>query len=183
MTLSSKTMGIILIGYRGSGKTTIGRKLAERLHCDFVDTDERIVQKAGLTIREIFEKDGEPGFRALETQALRLALKHQNAVISLGGGAILRPQHRQLITASGHSIFYLSADPITLAHRIAADTTTAANRPALTNLGGAEEEVRQVLTQREPLYRQLMHHEVPAGKLTIDQAVQEILRLHPAATN
>jgi shikimate kinase len=170
-------MSIILIGYRGSGKTTVGRLLAERLGYAFIDNDERITAAAGKSIKEIFEEGGEARFRDLETQAILAIAGSENHVLSLGGGAILREENRRAIAGAGHKIVYLRADPAVLHHRIHADTATAANRPALTKLGGGIEEIRSVLAAREPIYRKVMTAEVDVTAKSPDEVVAEILRL------
>src|SRR4051794_9271902 len=88
-------MSIVLIGYRGSGKTTIGRKLADRLWQTFVDTDERIVARAGKSIREIFDQHGEAHFRQIEREVVGEAAKLVDHVIALGGGAPAHAENRK----------------------------------------------------------------------------------------
>src|SRR5687767_14192362 len=117
-------MSIALIGYRGSGKTTIGRKLADRLWQPFVDTDELVIRKAGKSIREIFEQDGEPAFRDLESQAVHDVSLLSEHVISLGGGALLREQNRKTLKDAGHKLIYLRCDPDELLRRILSDPAT-----------------------------------------------------------
>lgn len=170
-------MGIVLLGYRGSGKTTVGRKLADKLWCDFVDADEEIVRKAGKSIKEIFATDGEAAFRDLESEVLADLLNRDNAVISCGGGIILRETNRQALIASTHARVYLRCEPETLLNRIEADPATAESRPALTNLGGSLDEVRTLLAAREPLYRQAMTAELEVTNLTADEAVIRITKL------
>lgn len=170
-------MSILLVGYRGSGKTSIGKKLADRLWQPFVDTDDLIVRAAGRSIREIFADAGEESFRDLESEALRQALALKDHVISLGGGAVIREQNRKLIRDSGHRVIYLRCDPATLHQRIAADPATAANRPALTPSGGNLDEIKAILAQREPWYRQVMSAELEVTHLSIDDAVVYIVRL------
>src|SRR3954468_8661514 len=104
-------MSIVLIGYRGSGKTTTGQKLADRLWQDLVDTDKLIVKKAGKSIKEIFEQEGEGRFRDLESEVVREVVKLQDVVISMGGGAVLREENRQAIKDSGHKVIYLKCEP------------------------------------------------------------------------
>lgn len=170
-------MSIVLIGYRGSGKTTIGQKLADRLWQKLVDTDKLVVERAGKSIKDIFEQDGEPRFRDLEAEAVRDALARKEVVISLGGGAILRDENRAAIRAAGHKVIYLRCDPETLYHRIQADTNTAATRPNLTHLGGGVDEIEKVLAEREPLYRSLMTAELDVTNLSVPDAVVYIVRL------
>lgn len=169
-------MGLILIGYRGSGKTTIGRKLASRLWWKFVDTDALIVQSAGKSIKEIFEQDGEPHFRALETVAVQTACGLQDHIIALGGGAVMKEENRAIIKSSGHKIAYLRCTPEVLLQRIQSDTATLLNRPNLSALGGIKE-IENLLGQREPLYRELQSFELDVTNLTPDEAVVHLSRM------
>src|SRR5438552_4248605 len=158
-------MNVVLIGYRGSGKTTVGQKLADRLWLSFVDTDEMITRAAGKMIREIFEQDGEGKFRELEIAAIREACGRKDHVIALGGGAVLRQENRDLLKQAGHKIVYLRCDPQVLLQRIASDPETGSMRPDLTHLGGGIEEIRHLLAQREPLYREIMNFELDVTNL------------------
>ena len=167
----------ILIGYRGSGKTTIGRRLAEKLWQQFVDTDEMIVSRAGMSIADIFEQQGEARFRELESETIADACKLQDHVIALGGGALLREANREIIKASGHKLIYLKCEPKELYNRIKNDPATAASRPALTPHGGSQTEIEKVLADREPIYRAEMHAELDVTHLTPDEAVVYIVRL------
>jgi len=171
-------MATVLIGYRGSGKTSIGRRLADRLWQPFVDTDEQIVARAGKTIREIFAQSGEAAFRDLEQQIVQESLSSgEDRVISLGGGAVLRDANRALIGSGAHKVIYLRCDPAALHQRIHADPDTAANRPNLTHLGGGIAEIERLLAEREPLYRSLMTSELDVTHLTPEDAVVYITRM------
>ena len=170
-------MSIFLIGYRGSGKSTVGRKLADRLWQPFVDTDDLVVTKAGKTIGEIFAQDGEQRFRDLETEAVREVCLLQEHVISLGGGSLLRPENRDAIKASGHKLVYLKCDPEELAKRIAADPMSAESRPPLTGYGGSVEEIQQLLAVREPIYREMKHAELDVTYLSPEDVVVYVVRL------
>lgn len=170
-------MSTVLIGYRGSGKTTIGQKLADRLWQQLVDTDALVVQRAGRTIREIFETRGEGAFRALEADVVRETLKLNDVIISLGGGAVLREENREAIKASGHKVIYLRCEAEELLRRIQADAATAEQRPSLTNLGGGIEEVERLLADREPVYRSVMTAELDVTNLSVEEAVVYIVRL------
>jgi shikimate kinase len=170
-------MSVFLIGYRGSGKSSVGQHVARRLQWDFADTDTIITNATELTIREIFEQDGEEHFRLLETTAIKDVCKWDDTVIALGGGAITREVNRQLIADSGFPVIYLHADAKTLHDRIHSDPQTQATRPALTKLGGAVEEVAEVLSQRLPLYRSICTHEVDVTHLSVKQVADRIIEL------
>ena len=171
-------MSIVLIGYRGSGKTILGRKLADRLWQPFVDTDDLIVRKAGgKSIKEIFETEGEQRFRDLESEAVREVSLLQEHVIALGGGALVREENRKHIKDAGHKVVYLKCTPEVLLKHIQDDPETAATRPALTQLGGSVEEIRKLLVEREPIYRQAMTAELEVTNLTPEEAVVYIVRL------
>lgn len=169
-------MSILLIGYRGSGKTTLGRKLADQMWLPFVDTDEMIVKRAGKSIKEIFADQGEQGFRDLEAEVVREVCGLNDHVVSLGGGVILREENRGTIRSAGHKVVYLHSTPETLYGRISADPATQATRPNLTAAGGLEE-VKHLLAVREPLYREVMTAELDVTNLSPDEAVKYIARL------
>jgi len=170
-------MALVLIGYRGSGKSSIGCAVAGRLSATFIDLDELIVRQAGQDIRDIFARDGEECFRDLETKALRQALQISDAVIALGGGAVVREETRRLLKDAGGKVIYLRCQPEELLRRIEADPRTVLTRPNLTALGGGIEEIRLLLAQRQPLYRLAMDAELDVTKLAIDQAVMEIVKM------
>ncbi|MDB5326016.1 MAG: aroK [Phycisphaerales bacterium] len=167
-------MGIVLIGYRGSGKTSVGRLLADRRGAAFVDADVVLVARAGRSIREIFEQSGEAAFREMESEVLQDLLDRPGEVISLGGGVILREANRKRLIESGLPRVYLRAGAQTLHDRIHADPATAANRPALTHLGGGVEEIRTLLAAREPLYREVATHELDVTGLSVDEVVSRL---------
>ena len=163
---------LFLIGYRGSGKTTVARALADRLGWDFLDADAVLEERAGRTIRDIFVTDGETGFRDLESAVLADLAKRTNTVIATGGGIVLREANRQLLTANGF-VAWLTADAATLWSRIQGDPTTAERRPALA--GGGLDEVERLLAVREPLYRSVADVEVAVGPVSPDRAADAIL--------
>src|SRR6185503_7732340 len=142
-------MSIVLIGYRGSGKTSIGKRLADRLWQKCIDTDEMVVAKAGKSIADIFQQDGEAKFRALETESVKEAAAINEVVIALGGGAPLREENRRAIKDAGHRVVYLKCEPEELLKRINSDPMTGELRPHLTALGGGIDEINKVLAERE----------------------------------
>ncbi|HEX4945382.1 MAG TPA: shikimate kinase [Blastocatellia bacterium] len=141
---------IFLVGFMASGKTTVGRALAERLGVPFVDLDEEIVRAAGCTIAELIQQEGEAAFRALETECLRRAATQSAAVISLGGGAFTQASNRALVSQAGVSI-WLDAPFALCWERIQRDAVV---RP----LAATEEEARARFQQRIPIYEQAQVH-------------------------
>ena len=170
-------MSIVLIGYRGSGKTTIGKRLADRLWQPFVDVDDLIVKQAGKSIKEIFEKQGEPFFRELEQRVVKQVCQLSEHVIGMGGGTLGREANRKAIKDAGHKVIYLKCDAAELQRRIAADPQSAETRPNLTELGGGIDEIKKLLAEREPLYRQTMTAELDVTRLTPEEAVVYIARM------
>jgi shikimate kinase len=141
---------LYLIGYRGCGKTTVARLLGDLLGMPALDADEHLEQTAGNTIREIFAVEGEAGFRDRESQTVQGLTQRDSLIVSWGGGVILREANREALRAAG-KIVWLRAQPEVLLERIEKDPTTGARRPNLTVKGGLEE-IRHLLTIREPLY-------------------------------
>ncbi|MGE5610640.1 MAG: shikimate kinase [Bacillota bacterium] len=170
-------MNVALIGYRGCGKTTIGLKLADRLWQKFIDVDDRIVAKAGKSIKEIFEQDGETRFRDLETEVLQEIVQLQDHVVGLGGGTLIREENRKLLRAWADKVIYLKCDAKILLQRIQGDPRSAAMRPNLTNLGGGIAEIEAKLAEREPVYREVKHVELDVSNLSVDEAATYIGRM------
>jgi shikimate kinase len=170
-------MEVVLIGYRGSGKTTVGRKLADRMWSNFIDIDDLIVARAGKSIRQIFAEDGEERYRDMETDCLREALKLDAAVLGLGGGTVVREENRKLLKESGIKIIYLKCDPKVLLKRLENDPKSAETRPPLTPLGGGIEEIKLMIEQREPWYREVMKAELDVSNLTPEEALVYVTRL------
>lgn len=149
---------IFLIGYRGSGKSTVGRLLAAKLGWHFTDADDEIEARVGRTIAEIFAQEGESGFRRRETAIMIELANRQHSVIACGGGVILEAINRELLHRAGTCI-WLRCDVPTILDRIRSDEGST-RRPALTDLP-LESEVAQLLAEREPHYRS-------SAQLTID---------------
>lgn len=152
---------ILLVGPRGSGKTTVGRALAGRLGWAFADADEHVEAVAGKSVADIFAAEGEGGFRDREAAALADLCTRTEVVVATGGGAVLRPANRELLRRTGF-VAWLDVTPEAAWGRMQADPTTAARRPNLTAAGGLDE-VRTLIAAREPLYREAAHLVVPAG--------------------
>ena len=143
-------MNLTLIGYRATGKSTLAQPLAERLGWSWVDADVELERRAGRTIREIFDTDGEPEFRRLERETLVDLLTRDHLVIAAGGGAVLNSDTRRDFRNAG-PVVWLKASVDTIEQRLYGDSTTSQRRPNLTSAGGREE-VERLLSQREPIY-------------------------------
>lgn len=171
--MTPNDMTITLIGYRGSGKSSVAPLLAEALGWDWCDADQEIESQAGCSIRQIFESEGEAGFRSRETEVLNQLLARPRSVIAAGGGAILADINRQRMQTAG-PVVWLQANPETLAARIAGDQTSASRRPSLTSKS-AVEEVTDVLHARTPLYQAAATMTVDADQRSPQEIVDEIL--------
>jgi shikimate kinase len=148
MGTASRERSLLLAGMMGAGKTSVGRLLAQRLGWAFVDSDACVEQTQSRPIREIFALEGEARFRALEREALE-TLPASQAVVALGGGAVVDPATRKLLRAKG-TLVWLDASPEALAKRLGA----AGERPLLADLDGPEriERLRQLRAERAVAY-------------------------------
>lgn len=164
---------LLLTGYRGCGKSVVGQRLSMALSRDFIDTDTAIESAAGKSIAEIFEDVGQEGFRDLESQQIaNLITLSMPAVISLGGGSILRPENREWIRKLGRTV-WLQAEPDTIRVRIADDASTKSRRPKLSQLGDLEE-IRSILEVRVPLYQEVSDLAVSTDGRTMDEVAATI---------
>ena len=145
-------MIISLIGYRGTGKTTVGMLLADRLGWACIDSDRQIQETVGKSIRQIFDEDGEAAFRDWESRVITELTRRHKLVLALGGGAVLRESNRRAIQVAG-PVVWLSADARTIQERLQADPETFRQRPSLTGLSPVDE-VSRVLAERLPIYQQ-----------------------------
>jgi len=170
-------MNVVLIGLRGSGKSTCGKLLAERLGWLFIDTDEVVQERAGKSIRELFDEGGEALFRQLESEAVRQAARHENAVIATGGGAVLDPENVADLRRQGF-VIHLTANPHELWKRISADVKSSAQRPKLTNKAlGGEEELEKLLLARSAAYGRARDVELSVEGRSPDQVLEAMLLL------
>lgn len=171
---------LALIGYRGTGKTTVARLLAGKLAYDWVDADVEVEFRAGKSIAAIFEEAGEQAFRDLESQVVAELCQRERTVLALGGGAILREENREQI-ANCANVVWLQASAEVIAGRILGDPTTAERRPNLTNRGGRTE-IEQMLAQREPIYRACATLEVDTEDKGPAEIADEIVAVIQAAS-
>ena len=166
-------MNIALIGYRGTGKTAVARQLARSLGWDWIDADVEVELAAGKSIAAIFADDGEPAFRDLEAAMLADLIQRDHSILALGGGVLLRPANRTLVRQAGR-VVWLTATPETIAARLATDATPASRRPNLTAAGGLDE-IRRLLDERSPLYRQCCDLEIDTEAKAPADVAAEIL--------
>ena len=160
MFLQRHPLLIFLIGARASGKSALGRLLAEELQLAFVDTDQHIRAASGLEVEDLVARSGWPAFRARESAVLRECARPRT-VAATGGGMVLDPRNRAFMRATG-TTFFLDVPAQLLASRLAKDPRTA-QRPSLTGLPPAEE-IAQVLAERASIYRATAHHIIQAAK-------------------
>ena len=168
--LNKTRYNIVLTGFMGSGKTTIGKLLSERYGYTFIDTDQYIEEKCGCTIAELFSKKGESYFRQLETDILKeLNASLTHAVLSTGGGLPLREENAAELATLG-TVIYLQITPEEVMSRLSGDNT----RPLLSG-DDPEQKVRDLLTYRTPLYERAADLTIPVTKLTPEYIVEEII--------
>lgn len=163
---------IALIGLRGCGKSTVGRKLAELIGGDCLDTDEFIVQQAGKSISTIFGEEGEAGFRRREREAIAHVSANPPAVISVGGGAVLDEENVRVLEKAA-VLVWLTAPADVLWRRVASDQATADSRPPLTDRGGREE-LEHLLAMRAPFYKQAADIVIDTQRSTPLEVAREI---------
>jgi shikimate kinase len=163
-------MNIVLIGYRGTGKSSVGKLLAERLGRELVSTDAEVVRRANLPIPDIVSQHGWEHFRNLESEVCRDFAGKDQLVIDTGGGAILRSQNVELLRANGR-LFWLTAGVPTIVSRIQSHS----ERPSLTGTKSFTDEVDEVLRSREPQYAAASHHIIRTEGRTVEQVVEAVL--------
>jgi shikimate kinase len=161
--------GLALVGYRGTGKSTVGRLLAGTMNRKFLDVDLAIEERSGLSIAAIFSQSGEPAFRDWEERTMAVLFEqYPDAVVATGGGSVMREANRTRIRAFGH-IVWLTADALELARRLESDERGALSRPALTSRGLIAE-IAHVLRERQPIYEELADLVIETG----DKSPQEV---------
>ena len=166
-------MNLVLIGSRGTGKTTVARLLAEKLDWPWFDADQEIESRAGKSIAQIFADEGEAAFRDWESLVVADLAARERCVLALGGGAVMRPANREAIAGQGR-VVWLQAPPETLWQRIQEDQATVARRPNLTPEGGITE-IIATLDARRAIYRQCAHLEVDTQGRTPEDVADAIL--------
>jgi len=163
---------IVLMGFMGAGKTTIGKKLAKALEYEFIDTDERIEKEQGRKISDIFAEDGETAFRDMETELLkRLCKEDGRFVLSIGGGMPVREENRELLRKIGR-VVYLKTSKEEIIRRVSGDT----NRPLLKG-GVLEEKVSSLMNARENIYIETAHKILNTDLKSVTELVDDICEI------
>lgn len=160
---------LALIGLPGCGKTTVGRQLARRLGLPFRDSDHAIEERIGCTIREFFEREGEPAFRDIEEEVIRELSEGEAAVLATGGGAVLRAANRERLHQTAH-VVYLRSTPDELFRRLRHD----AQRPLL-QVKDPLARLRALYEERDPLYRETAHFVIETGRPSVATLVNMVL--------
>jgi shikimate kinase len=160
---------LVLVGPPGAGKTSVGRRAAERLGVDFRDTDTDIEEVAGKPVRDIFLDEGEEHFRALEREAVTRALREHTGVLALGGGAVLAPALRDALR--GHTVVFLSVGLADAVERVGLATA----RPVL--MLNPRATLKTLLDVRRPLYEQVASATVVTDGRAVDDVVTDVLRV------
>ena len=168
---TSLNQNIILIGPMGAGKTTIGRQIARVFDFDFYDSDREIEQRTGASIPLIFELEGEEGFRKREQDIIAELTRKKKIVLATGGGAVLREANQKALKSSG-TVVYLCASLDDLLERTSKDK----NRPLL-QTANPREKLQSIITERDPIYRQLADIILETNKMTVHTAVKRLEEL------
>ncbi len=166
-------MIVTLIGYRGTGKSTVAQQLAARLNWECCDSDKIIEARTGTSIADIFAEDGEPHFRHLERVVLDELLQRENVVVSAGGGAVLDEVTRHAMSEAG-PVVWLKASPQTILERINSDPNSAKTRPALTDADPLDE-IKAKLLERNHYYGSIAALIVDTDERNVTSIVDEIV--------
>lgn len=163
-------MNIVLIGYRGTGKSSVGKLLAERLGRELVSTDAEVIRRAKLSIPDIVKRFGWDRFRDLESEVCLELSGKDRLIIDSGGGVILRQQNVDRLKANG-VLLWLTAEVRTITERIGGDT----QRPSLTGVKSFTDEIEAVLQERQPRYKAAADHVIQTDGRSLIQVAEAIL--------
>ena len=164
---------IFLTGYRATGKTSVAQLVADQLGLEAIDADVFLESEARMTIAEIFEAEGEQGFRERESSVVHQLAQRDELVVALGGGAIVCEENRRAIQGRGVTV-WLTASPEIIFDRMSTDPLTGKRRPNLTATGGLQE-IQQLLEQRNPLYQEVADFSVDTEQMTPAEVAGEII--------
>ncbi len=163
-------MNVVLIGFMGSGKSSVGRIIAKKLGKRFIDMDDVIEDKASMSINDIFAKFGEEHFRDIESEVALMLAEDNNLVISCGGGVILREKNMRALKKNG-MVFYLKASPESIYRRVKDDNS----RPLL-KVKDPLAQIKQLLSVRELLYNQWADIVIDTDSKSLEEVAEEIMK-------
>jgi len=169
--MESTLKNIVLVGPMGSGKTTVGRRLAHELNQDFFDTDHEIIDKTGVSIDHIFDIEGEEGFRERESKILENLCQMSNIILATGGGIVILPKNRKILKNSG-LVVYLSSSVNQLLKRTAKSKT----RPLLENSSDRRKTITELLETRDVYYREVASFVVDTTGKKLHEVINIIIR-------
>ncbi|MBU1261367.1 shikimate kinase [bacterium] len=161
---------IVLIGFMGSGKTSVAKELSRRLNLPYIDSDQRIEAEEKRPISQIFAEDGEGYFRDKEIEAIENLSERRGWIISTGGGVVLNPENIFNLKKNGN-IFYLKTTASVIYNRIKDDST----RP-LVNVSEPQERIEKLLQIRTRLYEEAADYIIDTSSLTVDEVVDKIIK-------
>jgi shikimate kinase len=169
-----KERNIALIGFRATGKSAVGKPLAEKLGRVFIDMDLHLTACAGRDIACWVRMEGWASFRRAESELLAVLGSRENLVVATGGGVVLNPENRRVLKERFFTV-WLKAGPETIYSRISADPLSPANRPALSDMS-PQEEIRALLAERAPLYAEVADLEIYGEGKSVPEIVEAIAR-------
>lgn len=172
-SLSTARCSLVLTGFMGTGKTSVGKIIAKKLDCEFVDMDAVIEAREGMSIRQVFEARGETYFRAMESELCKELGARENLVIATGGGALVNPQNRAAFAEPRAFIVCLDAS----VDEIIARVGNANERPMLA--GDAHKRIEELLAARQTAYSQIEKHVDTTGK-SIEQVTEQVMKIWQA---
>lgn len=168
--MSKPFTNVYLIGPMGSGKTTIGHRLAKRLGLEFLDNDHELEEHTGASVGLIFDLEGEEGFRKRETAMLRTLTARKNILLATGGGTVLAPENRELLKSSG-TVVYMRTSVRQQINRLSRDKS----RPLLQS-GDREEKLARLAEERNPLYEEIADIIFPSQDRGLDAAAYDLYK-------
>ena len=166
--MATTSKNIVLVGPMGSGKTTIGRRLAHELNRDFFDTDHEIVDKTGVTIDHIFDIEGEEGFRERESKILENFCQMSNIILATGGGIVILPKNRKILRNTGQVVYLFSS-----VDQLLRRTAQSKTRPLLENSTNRRKTITELVEARDVYYREVASFVVD----TTGKKLQEVIKI------
>jgi len=169
--MEKTSKNIVLVGPMGSGKTTVGRRLAHELNLDFFDTDHEIIDKTGVTVDHIFDIEGEEGFRKRESKILKNLCQMSNIILATGGGIVILPENRKILKNAG-LVIYLSSSVDQLLRRTAKSKT----RPLLENSSDRKKTIVELVEARDVYYREVASFVINTTGKKLKEIINTIIR-------